>query len=66
MAGKRGSRDVDWQRCESRHGLAREKEGLGQKRPLTNWDTGGAAQLHDHCWKELASSQVSAPGSRRS
>ena len=44
MATKNAGRDFDWQRCETRHGLAREREGLGQKRPLTNWDAGGTAQ----------------------
>lgn len=31
---------TDWGRCESRHQRARLEEGLGAKRPLTNWDEG--------------------------
>ena len=31
---------TDWGRCESRHQRARLEEGLGSKRPLTNWDEG--------------------------
>jgi site-specific DNA-cytosine methylase len=31
---------TDWGRCESRHQRARLEEGLGPKRPLTNWDEG--------------------------
>jgi site-specific DNA-cytosine methylase len=31
---------TDWGRCESRHQRARLEEGLGQTRPLTNWDEG--------------------------
>jgi site-specific DNA-cytosine methylase len=31
---------TDWGRCESRHQRARLEEGLGSKRPLTNWEEG--------------------------
>ena len=31
---------IDWTRCESRHARARLEEGLGPKRPLTNWEEG--------------------------
>ena len=58
MVGKRSRLDVDWQRCETRHGQVREKEGLGQKRPLTNWEAGSSTHLMDHCWMEFGSAQV--------
>jgi site-specific DNA-cytosine methylase len=31
---------LDWTKCESRHHRARDEEGLGAKRPLTNWEEG--------------------------
>ena len=33
-------RNIDWQRCETRHTVAREEEDLGIKRPLTGWEEG--------------------------
>ena len=54
---KQSSRDFDWQRCETRHGLAREREGIGQKRPITNWSSSGVPEVYDHCWKEFFSCQ---------
>lgn len=36
----RTTRNADWARCESRHQRARLEEGLGNKRPLTNWEDG--------------------------
>jgi site-specific DNA-cytosine methylase len=39
---------TDWGRCESRHQRARLEEGLGAKRPLTNWDEGTVTILPSH------------------
>jgi site-specific DNA-cytosine methylase len=43
---------LDWTKCESRHHRARDEEGLGAKRPLTNWEEG---MLNISCMAYLCS-----------
>lgn len=50
---------VDWGRCEVRHSVARQKEKLGQRRPLTDWqDNGGKPTLPDGAWQDWAEAQT--------
>ncbi|KAF8448928.1 hypothetical protein L210DRAFT_846955 [Boletus edulis BED1] len=49
---------TDWTRCESRHARARLEEFLGPKRPLTNWEEGGACRLPDFAWQDWGVRQV--------
>ncbi|KAH9072095.1 hypothetical protein EDB83DRAFT_2361141 [Lactarius deliciosus] len=49
---------TDWNRCESRHQRTRLEEALGSKRPLTNWDEGGAVKMLDYGWADWVSGQV--------
>ncbi|KAN0130961.1 hypothetical protein V8E53_011339 [Lactarius tabidus] len=49
---------TDWGRCESRHQRTRLEEALGSKRPLTNWDEGGAVKMLDYGWADWVSGQV--------
>ena len=56
--GSRRSIDTDWARCEDRHAQARYNEGLGQKRPLTSWESGGSAQLFIGGWLDWARAQT--------
>ncbi|KAL5513360.1 hypothetical protein ACEPAH_3759 [Sanghuangporus vaninii] len=49
---------TDWGRCESRHQRARLEEGLGPKRPLTNWEEGGFCKLPDFAWGDWGVVQV--------
>ncbi|KAH7915282.1 hypothetical protein BJ138DRAFT_1122797 [Hygrophoropsis aurantiaca] len=49
---------TDWTRCESRHQRARLDELLGPKRPLTNWDDGGACRMPDFAWGDWGIRQV--------
>ncbi|KAH7890853.1 hypothetical protein F5I97DRAFT_1923345 [Phlebopus sp. FC_14] len=49
---------IDWTRCESRHARARLDEALGPKRPLTNWEEGGACRMLDFAWQDWGVRQV--------
>ncbi|KAF9224022.1 hypothetical protein BS17DRAFT_703902 [Gyrodon lividus] len=49
---------IDWTRCESRHARARLEEALGPKRPLTNWEEGGACRMPDFAWQDWGVRQV--------
>ncbi|KAL1674064.1 hypothetical protein EV122DRAFT_269869 [Schizophyllum commune] len=49
---------TDWGRCESRHARARLEERLGNKRPLTYWESGGTCKLPEHAWNDWGSAQV--------
>ncbi|KAI1649121.1 uncharacterized protein F4817DRAFT_314059 [Daldinia loculata] len=41
------SKPADWERSKARHLLVREKEGLGESHPLTNWSLSQPGQLYD-------------------
>jgi len=55
--GNRAGR-TDWAKCEQRHGMARSKEDLGDKRPFTGWSDSGNTTLPGNCWNEWANAQV--------
>jgi len=46
----------DWARCESRHQRARLEEGLGQRRPFTNWE--GGCTMPDYAWNDWGKAQT--------
>ena len=47
MPGEDSTRaNTDWGRCESRHQRARIEEGLGARRPFTNWEAGTSHHSH--------------------
>ncbi|KAG8902838.1 hypothetical protein FRB99_004034, partial [Tulasnella sp. 403] len=49
---------IDWAKCETRHARARMEEGLGNKRPLTNWSENGTCKMQDFAWIDWANAQV--------
>ncbi|VDC03465.1 unnamed protein product [Peniophora sp. CBMAI 1063] len=49
---------TDWMKCESRHQRARLEEGLGTKRPLTNWGEGHITRMPDFGWTDWGKAQV--------
>ena len=55
---KQRFKDVDWTKCESRNQKVRLDEGLGLKKPFTNWEDGGLCKLPDYAWQDWASPQV--------
>ena len=46
----------EWARCESRHQRARAEEGLGQRRPFTNWE--GGCTMPDYAWNDWGKAQT--------
>jgi site-specific DNA-cytosine methylase len=49
---------VPWEKCEVRYQRMRVEEGLGSKRPVTNWAFGtSSVTLPDFGWKDWASVQ---------
>ena len=53
-----GGKGTDWARCEARHQRARLEEGLGAKRPFTNWEDASACELYDYAWTDWARAQT--------
>lgn len=50
---------TDWGRCEVRHAIQRQKEKLGEARPLTKWSDGGAPpKMPDGAWQDWAETQT--------
>ncbi|GAA5990551.1 hypothetical protein JCM10908_003126 [Rhodotorula pacifica] len=50
---------TDWGRCEVRHAIQRQKEKLGEARPLTKWsDTGAPPKMPDGAWQDWAETQT--------
>ena len=47
---------TDWARCESRHQRARLEEGLGTRRPFTNWE--GGCSMPDYAWNDWGKAQT--------
>ena len=47
---------TDWARCESRHQRARLEEGLGARRPFTNWE--GGCTMPDYAWNDWGKAQT--------
>ena len=47
---------TDWARCESRHQRARIEEGLGARRPFTNWE--GGCTMPDYAWNDWGKAQT--------
>ncbi|EEH52499.1 SNF2 super family [Micromonas pusilla CCMP1545] len=47
---------TDWGRCESRHRRARKDEGLGNRRPFTDWE--GGCTLPDYAWNDWGKAQT--------
>ena len=55
--GEDGTRaGTDWARCESRHQRARLEEGLGARRPFTNWE--GGCVMPDYAWNDWGKAQT--------
>ena len=55
--GEDGTRaGTDWARCESRHQRARLEEGLGARRPFTNWE--GGCTMPDYAWNDWGKAQT--------
>ncbi|EJD41795.1 hypothetical protein AURDEDRAFT_105919 [Auricularia subglabra TFB-10046 SS5] len=54
----RAKAHIDWARCENRHHRARTEEELGNKRPLTAWESGGSCKMLDFAWAPWAALQV--------
>ncbi|KZV96801.1 hypothetical protein EXIGLDRAFT_833373 [Exidia glandulosa HHB12029] len=55
---RRAAGHIDWGKCENRHHRARTEEELGNKRPLTAWETGGSCKILDFGWAPWAVLQV--------
>jgi hypothetical protein len=50
---------TEWARCESRHARARTEEVLGTRRPLTDWQDGGAApRFPEGGWSDWGTGQT--------
>ncbi|GAA5867419.1 hypothetical protein JCM3774_002898 [Rhodotorula dairenensis] len=50
---------TDWGRCEVRHAIQRQKEKLGDARPLTKWsDAGAPPRMPDGSWQDWAETQT--------
>ena len=50
---------TDWGRCEVRHAIQRQKEKLGEARPLTKWsDAGAPPKMPDGAWQDWAETQT--------
>ena len=57
MPGEDSTRaGTDWARCESRHQRARLEEGLGARRPFTNWE--GGCTMPDYAWNDWGKAQT--------
>ena len=57
MPGEESTRaNTDWGRCESRHQRARIEEGLGARRPFTNWE--GGCTMPDYAWNDWGKAQT--------
>ncbi|KAI0108359.1 hypothetical protein F4814DRAFT_455140 [Daldinia grandis] len=48
---------ADWARSKARHLLVRQKEGLGESHPLTNWSMSQPGQLYDRIDRLVALTQ---------
>ena len=57
-AARSQGKGTDWARCEARHQRARLEEGLGAKRPFTNWEDGAQCELYDYAWTDWARAQT--------
>lgn len=51
-------RTAVWAKCELRHIVTRQIEGLGNARPLTDWQESGILVLPEHCDKQWFKTQV--------
>jgi hypothetical protein len=49
---------VDWTRCHTRHEAVRTNHGLGQMRPMTQWQDGGSCKPMDYMWCDWTQVQV--------
>ena len=57
MPGEHNPRAAsEWARGESRHQRARAEEGLGQRRPFTNWE--GGCTMPDYAWNDWGKAQT--------
>ena len=49
---------TDWGRCASRHEKCRFEEGLGTKRPWTDWRDGAICNFPEGYWNDWANAQT--------
>ncbi len=49
---------TDWGRCASRHEKCRFEEGLGTKRPHTEWRDGAVCNMPEGTWNDWANAQT--------
>lgn len=49
---------TDWGRCASRHEKCRFEEGLGTKRPWTDWRDGAICNMPEGYWNDWANAQT--------